>query len=124
MFNLLLKSGLSLALLSSPTISSSGSCFSVMQVHSPVLSADSYCCPPDTSPDQHPTSPVSSDDCRCGVKQVIATSKNHFPVPVTGISAHYDSSSQTPSGRNRVQTPCHSLANSRPLYLLHCVWIC
>ncbi len=124
MFNLLLKSGLSLALLSSLTISSSGSCTANMQHDNSASLTGPDCCPSHVSPGHHPVKPASSDDCQCRVMQVAATSKSRLPAPETGISTLHDPSLPIPSGQTTFKAPTYSQANSRPLYLLHCVWIC
>lgn len=124
MFNLLFKTGLSLTLLSSLTISDSRCCASNNQPQNPAFSADSRCCPSHASPDNHPVRPVSNADCQCSVKQALATSKSRLPVPDTWISILHNSTLPSPSGRTAVEVPHFSQAKSRPLYLLHCVWIC
>ena len=120
MLNLLLKSGLSLALLSSLTISDNRTCASNNQSQNLPLPSDSHCCLSHEAPDHYPARPASSDDCQCSIHQVLATSKSRLPEPDTGISTSHDSSLPAPFGLSTVATSHHFQANSRPLYLIHC----
>jgi len=124
MFPVLLKAGLSLVYLSSLIAIPSENCVSNLQATGSHTPADSHCCPTQPASHSQPASPISSECCQCCVDQFPISSKTRLPAPATGTFTLDDFSLPRIVDQISISGSCSTQTSARPLYLMHCIWIC
>ncbi|HAH49324.1 hypothetical protein [Gimesia sp.] len=124
MFPVLLKAGLSLVYLSSLIATPGENCVSNRLTTDPHASAVTHCCPTHSASHSQPVSPISSECCQCCVDQFPITSKPRLPAPATGLFTLNDFSLPGITGQISISGSSSPQTSSRPLYLMHCIWIC
>ncbi len=123
MFDHLFKICLSVILVTSLVLPMKWCCADKEQVESETIAANDTCCASQT--EQSPAPADQTNDCRCCDVNVFTPAVNtKVDSDKTNLSSNHSQPKTIPSETERTVDSLSPSAQSRPLHLMHCVWIC